>query len=48
MRAWQGACNATSIPAGNSVEPGATYAAFRGRAARVEPMLKKRGLLQPD
>jgi peptidyl-dipeptidase Dcp len=32
---------------GDSVEPGATYAAFRGRAARLEPMLKKRGLLEP-
>jgi len=33
--------------AGDSVEPGATYAAFRGRTARLEPMLKKRGLLEP-
>jgi peptidyl-dipeptidase Dcp len=33
--------------AGDSVEPGATYVAFRGRAAQIEPMLKKRGLLQP-
>jgi peptidyl-dipeptidase Dcp len=33
--------------AGDSVEPGATYAAFRGRAARIEPMLEKRGLLEP-
>jgi peptidyl-dipeptidase Dcp len=33
--------------AGDSVEPGATYAAFRGRAPRIEPMLEKRGLLQP-
>ena len=33
--------------AGDSVEPGATYAAFRGRAAQIEPMLKKRGLLEP-
>jgi peptidyl-dipeptidase Dcp len=33
--------------AGDSVEPGATYAAFRGRAAKVEPMLEKRGLLVP-
>jgi peptidyl-dipeptidase Dcp len=31
--------------AGNSVEPGQTYAAFRGRAARIEPMLRDRGLL---
>ncbi len=33
--------------AGDSVEPGVTYAAFRGRAAKIEPMLRKRGLLQP-
>ncbi len=33
--------------AGNSVEPTATYVAFRGREARVEPLLRKRGLLQP-
>jgi peptidyl-dipeptidase Dcp len=33
--------------AGDSVEPGATYAAFRGRAAKVEAMLDKRGLLEP-
>ncbi len=33
--------------AGDSVEPGATYEAFRGRAARVESMLEKKGLLQP-
>ena len=32
---------------GDSVEPGATYAAFRGRAPRLEPMLDKKGLLQP-
>ena len=31
--------------AGDSVEPGETYLAFRGRAAQIEPMLKKRGLL---
>ena len=31
--------------AGNSVEPGATYVAFRGREARIEPMLRKKGLL---
>ena len=30
---------------GNSLEPGAAYAAFRGRAPRVEPLLRKRGLL---
>ncbi len=29
---------------GNSVEPGAAYAAFRGRAPRVEALLRKRGL----
>ena len=33
--------------AGDSVEPGATYEAFRGRAARIESMLEKKGLLQP-
>jgi peptidyl-dipeptidase Dcp len=32
---------------GNSVEPGAAYAAFRGRAPTVEPLLRKRGLLEP-
>ncbi len=31
---------------GNSVEPGAAYAAFRGRAPTVQPLLEKRGLLQ--
>jgi peptidyl-dipeptidase Dcp len=30
--------------AGNSVEPGAAFAAFRGRAATVGPLLTKRGL----
>jgi peptidyl-dipeptidase Dcp len=34
--------------AGDSVEPGTTFAAFRGRAPRIEPMLKKRGLLEPE
>ncbi len=33
---------------GNSVEPGAAYAAFRGRAAKVEPLLRKRGLLEAE
>jgi len=33
--------------AGNSVEPGAAFAAFRGRAPAIEPLLEKRGLLQP-
>ncbi len=32
---------------GNSVEPGAAFAAFRGRAPTVQPLLHKRGLLQP-
>ena len=32
--------------AGNSVEPGAAYAAFRGREPTVQPLLEKRGLLQ--
>jgi peptidyl-dipeptidase Dcp len=31
--------------AGNSVEPSATYRAFRGRDAQVMPLLKQRGLL---
>lgn len=31
---------------GNSIEPGAAYAAFRGRPATVQPLLKKRGLLE--
>ena len=31
--------------AGNSVEPGAAFAAFRGRAPTVTPLLEKRGLL---
>ena len=30
---------------GNSVEPGQTYREFRGRDARVEPMLRDRGLI---
>lgn len=30
---------------GDSVEPGAAYRAFRGRDARIEPMLRDRGLL---
>jgi peptidyl-dipeptidase Dcp len=30
---------------GNSIEPGAAYAAFRGRPAVVEPLLRKRGLV---
>ncbi len=33
--------------AGNSVEPGAAFAAFRGRAPTVRPLLEKRGLLEP-
>jgi peptidyl-dipeptidase Dcp len=33
--------------AGDSVEPGATYRAFRGRDARIEAMLQKKGLLAP-
>ena len=31
---------------GNSVEPGATYAAFRGRPPTVAPMLRQRGLVE--
>lgn len=33
--------------AGNSVEPRASFRAFRGRDARIEPLLEKKGLLQP-
>jgi peptidyl-dipeptidase Dcp len=32
---------------GNSLEPGEAFAAFRGRAPTLEPLLEKRGLLQP-
>ena len=32
------------LSVGNSREPGATYRAFRGRDAQVEPMLRERGL----
>jgi len=31
--------------AGNTVEPGATYRAFRGRDPAIEHMLKKKGLV---
>ena len=31
---------------GNSVEPGSAFAAFRGRAPTVQPLLEKRGLLK--
>ncbi len=34
--------------AGNSVEPGAAFMAFRGRAPTVQPLLEQRGLLQPQ
>ena len=34
--------------AGNSVDPQATYRAFRGRAATVQPLLRKRGLLATE
>ena len=30
---------------GDSIEPGASYRAFRGRDARIEPMLRDRGLI---
>jgi peptidyl-dipeptidase Dcp len=32
--------------AGNSVEPGAAFAAFRGRPPTVQPLLRKRGLVE--
>jgi peptidyl-dipeptidase Dcp len=31
--------------AGNSIEPGLAFRAFRGREPQVEPLLRKRGLL---
>src|SRR5262249_31176005 len=31
---------------GNSMEPGAAYEAFRGRAASIEPMLREQGLIE--
>lgn len=31
---------------GNSLEPGAAFRAFRGRAPQVEPLLKKKGLVE--
>jgi peptidyl-dipeptidase Dcp len=33
---------------GNTLEPGQAFAAFRGRAPRVEPMLMKKGLVEPE
>jgi peptidyl-dipeptidase Dcp len=33
---------------GNSLEPGSAYAAFRGRAPTVTPLLAKRGLLEAE
>ncbi len=33
---------------GNTVEPGWAYQQFRGRQARVQPLLRKRGLLQAE
>jgi peptidyl-dipeptidase Dcp len=33
---------------GDSFEPGAAYRAFRGRDARIEPMLRERGLDEPE
>jgi peptidyl-dipeptidase Dcp len=32
--------------AGNTIEPGEAYRAFRGRDPEVLPMLKKRGLIE--
>ena len=34
--------------AGNTVEPGLAYENFRGRQASVQPLLRKRGLLQAE
>ena len=36
---------ASILSRGDGVEPGAAYRAFRGRDARIEPMLRERGLL---
>jgi peptidyl-dipeptidase Dcp len=33
---------------GNSIEPSEAYQAFRGRAATVEPMLRKKGLIEEE
>ena len=33
--------------AGDSLEPGSAYRAFRGRSAHIEPMLRQRGLIGP-
>jgi peptidyl-dipeptidase Dcp len=33
---------------GDSLEPAEAYRAFRGRNARIEPMLRQRGLLQEE
>jgi peptidyl-dipeptidase Dcp len=33
---------------GNSLEPGAAYAAFRGRTPTVQPLLRKRGLIEEE
>jgi peptidyl-dipeptidase Dcp len=33
---------------GNTVDPRSAYEAFRGRAATVQPLLRKRGLLEPE
>jgi len=38
----------TIYSAGNTREPAAAYRAFRGRDPRVEPMLRKRGLVNLD
>ena len=34
--------------AGNSIDPGAAYRAFRGREPTVDAMLRQRGLLAAD
>jgi peptidyl-dipeptidase Dcp len=33
---------------GNALEPGAAFSAFRGRAPQVEPLLRKRGLIEDE
>ncbi|AMO23600.1 M3 family metallopeptidase [Ramlibacter solisilvae] len=34
--------------AGNSLEPGLAFQSFRGRPPKIEPLLAKKGLLQPE
>jgi len=38
---------AVHLSSGNSLEPSKAFESFRGRGPTVEPMLRKRGLLEP-